>query len=106
MTDRPDLAALLADPASVPADQIPALLGELERVKGVLWARLACSAPTDDAEDRLLTIDQAAERLAVTPDWLRRRPDLPFIVKLSDGVVRYSSRGIAHYIAPRVGRAG
>jgi len=55
-------------------------------------------------EDQLLTIDQVAERLAVTEDWLRRRPDLPFIVKLSDGTVRYSSRRLATYIVRQTGR--
>jgi excisionase family DNA binding protein len=38
-----DLATLLQDPdqaAKVRPEQVPALLGELERVKAVLWARL------------------------------------------------------------------
>src|SRR5262249_21438262 len=97
MTDRPDLAAALADPASVPADQVADVLGALERARAVLWSRVNAPAPT--AEDRLLTVDQAAERFGVTRDWLRRRPTLPFVVRLSEGVVRYSSRGIDQYIA-------
>src|SRR5438552_1969505 len=108
MGDPPDLAALLADPAAGPVDQIPAMLGELARLRAVLWARLVvpASASNNGGGDRLLTIDQAAERLGVTRDWLRRRPELPFVVKLSEGVVRHSSRGIDRYIAARAGRLG
>ena len=106
MADRLDIAALLADPASVPFDHIPAAIGELEKVKATLWARLTAPVPSPNGagEDRLLTVDQAAERLGVTRDWLRRRPDMPFVVKLSEGVVRYSSRGIDYYIATRAGK--
>jgi hypothetical protein len=107
MSERPDLAALLADPAAVPTEQIPAAIGELEKVRAALWARLAVpQLPNGGEGDRLLAAKDAAERLAVTRDWLRRRPDLPFVVKLSDGVVRYSSRGVDQYIAARVGRGG
>ena len=48
MSDRlhTDLASLLSDPASVPIEQIPAAIGELERIKATLWARLADSPPS------------------------------------------------------------
>jgi hypothetical protein len=61
-------------------------------------ARLPQSADSRRADDHLLDITTAAERLGVTPAWLRRRPTLPFVVKLSDGVVRYSARGLARFI--------
>src|SRR5262249_19623610 len=96
-------AALLADPervVDVPPDAVPALLVQLAALQIGLAARLAVvSAVTPDEPDRLLTIDEAAERLAVTKDWLRRRSSLPFVVKLSDGVVRYSSRALDRFIA-------
>jgi predicted DNA-binding transcriptional regulator AlpA len=115
MTDRPDLAALLEHPAraaEVAPEQVPALLAalaseqaRLAALEAGLAARLLTATNGHGGEDRLLKIDEAAERLGVTEDWLRRRPALPFVVKLSDGVVRYSSRGIDHYIATRVGKA-
>ena len=44
-------------------------------------------------------------RLGVEPNWIRRRPALPFRVQLSPGVVRYSATGIAEFIAAhRAGR--
>jgi len=102
---RPDLAAVVGDPNSVPVADIPDALGELERLKATLWARLTAPVSTNGSgDDRLLTVDQAAERLGVTRDWLRRRPHLPFVVKLSEGVVRYSARGIDRHITTRAGR--
>ncbi len=69
----PDLAQLLQDPtqvAEIPAEAIPGLLGELERLKASLWARLVAlavngrpEAPADG--DRLLTAEQVAERLQI-----------------------------------------
>jgi hypothetical protein len=100
---RPDITAALtslenAAQEALPAE-VPALLGELERVKGTLWARLMTTPTGRAGPDQLLTADEAATRLAVTKDWLRRRPDLPFVVKLSDGVVRYSLRRLDVFIA-------
>ncbi len=102
-----DLAALLADPASVPPDEIPAAIGELERAKAVLWARLTTPThpTTGSGEDRLLTVEQAADRLSTSPDWLRRHgKELPFYVQLSEGQIRFSSVGIDRYIALRAGK--
>lgn len=101
----PSLAAdlrALADRADTlePAE----LCGALEALKVRAWT--AAVAPNGAGSrlaaaeaDHLLTIDEAAARLGVTRDWLRRRPRLPFVVKLSEGVVRYSARGIARFIA-------
>src|SRR5262245_40370507 len=110
-----DLADLVADPAraaEVPADAIPAVLlqiageqSQLAALSATLAARLVAERADDEA-DRLLTVDQAAEQLATTPDWLRRHPALPFTVRLSAGQVRYSSQGIARFIARRMGARG
>ena len=99
-----DIASLLADPtrvAEVPVDEAGALIGQLEQVKALLYARLTQASSTSDGrgEDRCLTVEEAAGRLGVTKDWLRRRGALPFVVKLSEGIVRYSSRGLERWIA-------
>lgn len=98
-----DLARVVADPNRVelvPLDCIPAWLGRIEEVRAVLWLRLMAlhvSASTD-GPDHLLTIDEAAARLATTRDWLRRHHDLPFVVRLSEGQVRYSAQGVEAFI--------
>ena len=91
-------------PRRVDLDHIPELLGEMERLRAILWARLALRtnrpAPTDD---HLLVITDAASRLCVSKDWLRRHGDrMPFTVRLSEGQLRFSAKGIARWIASRL----
>ena len=68
MTDRPDLAGAVAALEAVAAEaepgRLPALLGDLERVKAIAWARLAApppSAPPPPSEAAPLTQEEAAE---------------------------------------------
>jgi predicted DNA-binding transcriptional regulator AlpA len=47
-------------------------------------------APAPPAQDRLITAEQAAERLAVSKDWLyRAAKDLPFTVRLGADLLRF-----------------
>ena len=53
-------------------------------------------------EDRLLTTDEAAKVLSVSPDWLYRKASkLPFTKKLGPKMLRFSSQGIQKYLAAR-----
>jgi len=53
--------------------------------------------------DKLLTVQEAAQRLGVKIRWLYGH-DLPFAVRLPGSrAVRFSERGIAKYIAKRMG---
>jgi excisionase family DNA binding protein len=104
-----DLAALVEDPArvaTVPPGRIPALLSQLSALQGAMAARLI-SADREEpvsGEDTLLTVDQAAERLGVSTDWLfRRSRTLPFVVRLGRHL-RFSNRGIDRYLRTRTGR--
>lgn len=94
--------------ADATPDAIPALLGDLERVRATLWARLTVGAASSHApasEDRLLTVEEATAKLGVATDWLyRRSKTLPFVVRPSVGVVRISLHGIEKYIRQRQGR--
>jgi excisionase family DNA binding protein len=103
------LADLVEDPAkvaNVPPTRIPALLSQLSAVQTAMTARLI-SADRDEptsTEDTLLTVDQAAERLGVSKDWLfRRSRTLPFVVRLGRHL-RFSSRRIDRYLRNRTGR--
>ena len=50
-------------------------------------------------EDRLLTIEEAAERLKTSKDWLYRAwRKLPFAVKLSRKQLRFSERGLQKFL--------
>jgi hypothetical protein len=84
----------------LPREGIPECLAALEHTRTLLWARLLAPGPTP-SHDRLLPIEEAAARLATTKDWLRRHHDLPFVVHLSEGQVRYSEQGIERFIRRR-----
>ena len=109
VTEPADLAALVEDPArvaTVPPGRIPALLSQLSALQGAMAARLmsADRDETTSTEDALLTVDQAAERLGVSKDWLFRRSRmLPFVVRLGRHL-RFSNRGIDRYLRNRTGR--
>ncbi|TME75064.1 MAG: hypothetical protein E6I48_07790 [Chloroflexi bacterium] len=92
--------------AEVPVADVPALLTQLAALQTALAAQLA-QAPSSNGNgegDRLLSLEDAAKRLSILPDWLRRQKTLPFRVELSPGQVRYSARGIEQFIARRVGK--
>jgi excisionase family DNA binding protein len=57
------------------------------------------TAPTTTR--RLLTIDEAAERMSVSRDWLYRTKDLPFRRKISPKAVRFDEAGIDRWLAAR-----
>ena len=107
----PDLAAIAADPSKVslvPSEAIPAILGDLERLKATLWARLslpqASGNGTGENGDRLLDAKRAAEMLHTSTDYLYRHSSkLPFTLRMGRKVL-FSKAGIERYIRVRMGR--
>jgi excisionase family DNA binding protein len=90
--------------AGLQASELPAVLGELERVKALLTARLSAPPPPSEP-DRLLTVEQAAERLALAADTLYRKAKaFPFTVRLPGRQVRFSEAGIDRFIRSKQGR--
>ncbi len=70
--------------AQLRVEDIPAWLGDLERLKAQAWAKLACiqvqaSHPTSPVENgHYLTVPEVAHRFHVTAKWLyRHKKDLP-----------------------------
>ena len=87
-------------------DDLAAALVGLLALQARVTARLAVAPGTAarDGDDRLLTLEQAAEQLNTTRDWLRRRHDLPFRITLSEGQVRYSAQALQRFIRTHVGK--
>ena len=107
----PKLAELVEHPeqvSSVPLEAVPAMLGDLERLKATLWARLTMPGSNGQANsqtgDRLLDVEEAARKLSKTKDYLyRHADDYPFTVR--DGrSLRFSEAGIEKFIRQRMGR--
>jgi predicted DNA-binding transcriptional regulator AlpA len=92
--------------ATLPTEQIPAVLVQIAAAQTVLAARLLAAPPADapTAGDRLLTAAEAAEVCGVTADWLYRHADtLPYTVRVGRSL-RFSRAGIDRWIRARSGR--
>lgn len=81
--------------------EIPALLGELERVRAMAWMRLsaphvATQAPTRprSGKDRLLSAQEAAEILGVKPRWVYDHAEELGAQRLSDRCLRFSEKAL------------
>jgi hypothetical protein len=113
----PSLTDLLADPSGVQALP-PAVAADLLVQMAGLQERLRLRALTEpapppvvdaspDGGDRLLSVDDAARKLGVSPDWIYRRSRgdrrLPFLARL-DGKLLCSAQGIDRYIRQRLAR--
>jgi predicted DNA-binding transcriptional regulator AlpA len=88
-----------ADLAGLGHDEAVSFLLRLAAAQTRLAATMADRK--DQPADHLLDVDEAAAALGETRAWLyRRTKTLPFVVRLG-GQVRYSARGIEHFIARR-----
>lgn len=79
---------------------IPGLLVEIAALTMRLGARLAegVAEQRQRDDDRLLDVAEAAEKLGVSADWLRRRKGkLPFEVRVG-GAVRFSAPRLQAWI--------
>ena len=91
----------LTELAQVPRSQIPDALGELERVKAELLARLVQPEVQQPTEDPLLTTKQVAERLQVDCKWVYgHKADLGG-VSLSRRKLRFPLSEVERYLRRR-----
>lgn len=102
------LAELERALAELPAEEIRALIGELARLQAVASLRLIAAAgngaarPADNQPDELLDVEEAARRLGTSEDFLYRKKDLPFRVRVGKRL-RFSAQGLERYIRLRQG---
>lgn len=105
-----EFLSLLRDPAwpaVIPVTEIPVLVGDLERLKALLFARLLSPDGRGDGQppveaDRWLCAEEAAGILNVTPRWLyRHHKKLPFARRLSRKALRFSEAGLRKWLAAK-----
>lgn len=85
--------------------KIPFLMTQLATVQTNLACRMirSISSSQKSGEDRILTLDEAAERLNVSRSWLYRRSKrLPFVVR-TGRKVGFSERGLQEFIRKKTG---
>lgn len=107
----PTLDELAADPeraAELPANTLQGLLCRcLTLQSALLGALLSAAAETNrhaaEEPDSLIDVEAAAQRLAVSRDWLYHHArQLPFTVR-QNRLLRFSTRGMDRYIRSRQG---
>jgi predicted DNA-binding transcriptional regulator AlpA len=104
----PTLDELVREPTrarELPPETIAELLAQCGTAQGVLLAALVRSSQggrdstIQQAEVRLLTVEEAAAKLGVKPEWLYRRgKGLGLAAKLGDGTLRFSNVELEAYI--------
>src|SRR5262245_19891828 len=66
---------------------------------GRLIALLMAGQPQRAAEERLLSVAEAADKLGLSKDWLYRHADqFPFTVRVGSRHLRFSAQGVDRYI--------
>jgi excisionase family DNA binding protein len=94
---RKELESALIAAQTISAEDLPRLLGELEELRVTALARLLSPVPTQ-APDLLLDVNQAAERLGVSPDYVyRNHHHFPF-TRREGRSLRFSAQGLEKYI--------
>ena len=79
-------------------DQLPQLLGELETIRATALLRMSAPSSLPQQPDELLDVQEAAERLGVSADYLyRHAKEFPFAQRMGRNL-RFSSQGIDRYI--------
>jgi predicted DNA-binding transcriptional regulator AlpA len=103
------LSQILQERNTIAPEELPSVLARVAALLGTLSAQLLTTqghthCEAQSAEDRLLTVTEAAQRLSTTPDWLYRHASkLPFTVRLTPKQLRFSLRGIEKYLQRRQG---
>lgn len=91
------------DAAAIPTADRAVLIGEMERVKVLLWITPASApsslVPTLDEPDRLLSARETAGRLGRSLSWLyEHKRELPFWKTLPGGGGGFSEQGLKRFL--------
>ncbi len=98
---RHSLDAILKVVREAPAQDLPDLIGQLESIKAVAWARLVAPTLTPQANDELIDVSEAASRLGVSADYLyRNHSRLPFTRRAGRKLL-FAVKGIEQYISQK-----
>lgn len=97
---RVELEPALSAARSLPPDELPRLLGDLEEIRTTALARLS-STQIHRSTDELLDVEHAAERLGVSTDYLYRHHAQFAFTRRMGRKLLFSSSGIGDYMRRR-----
>lgn len=99
------VAALEAEVLEAPPAEVPAVAGELERLRAMCWARLVTPGNGDvtpGTSDRLLTAREVHTRTTLSIDYIYRHADtLPFFARRAGRKVLFSEARLARWMETR-----
>jgi excisionase family DNA binding protein len=94
---RPELANALELAKTLPAEELPGLLGSLAEITATAQARLL-SPSAAPLGDKLLNVKECAERMKVSQDYLyHSHKRLPFARRIGRSL-RFSANGLDAYL--------
>jgi excisionase family DNA binding protein len=112
---RPDLLRILLEPqriAELAAHDIPAFLGDLERVRAALWGRMLHGGKTDttasavDSVDEVLTVPEVARELKFTRAYIYEAVRRGDVAAIRQGkYVRIRRQDLRAWLAGRPAKA-
>ncbi len=110
LTPVPDLDELAAHPErvkdlapKVARNLLPSVIGLQTALLTQAFASNGTGEGEAPAEDRLLKVEEAAQKLGISKDQLYRKL-FPFTVRVGPRQLRFSERGIEKFIRERRGR--
>jgi predicted DNA-binding transcriptional regulator AlpA len=96
---RPEVESVLLAVQTLSAEQLPELMGDIERCRVIALARLTAPAPAASSPDTLLNVTEAAERLGMSAGYVyRHHADFPFTRRIGRSLL-FSSAGIQTYLS-------
>ena len=85
-----------------PTPEALAVTLTVAQLREIVREEIQAARASHQDPDRLLSADEAATLLAVSPDWLYRRArNLPFTRKLGPKMLRFSHQGIKKWLTTR-----
>jgi hypothetical protein len=82
----------------LPSENLPELIGQLEVIKAMAWARLISPTASSQPHDELLSVEVAAERLGVSKDYLYRHAQDYSFTRRQGRKLLFSAHGIEKHI--------
>ena len=98
---RGELEQALTAARTLPAEELPSLIGELEEIKATALVRLTAPAPQPQTPDSWLDVGEASSLLHMSKSYLYRNGDKFPFVRREGRALRFSAVGIQQYLSGR-----
>jgi predicted DNA-binding transcriptional regulator AlpA len=98
---RGELEQALIAARTLPAQELPGLIGALEEVKATALVRLTAPVVQPQPPDSLVDVAEAAARLGMSRSYLYRHADKFSFTRREGRSLRFSERGMQEHLSGR-----